>query len=69
MKKIEIILVESYLTSAERKLEEARKEIKTCGKMTLGLESRFSDAIAEVVRIRRTVESWEKDGIGETFAE
>ena len=65
MKKMELILVQSYLLSAERKVKESREEVKNWGKMTMGLESRFTGVLDDISKLRKTIESWEIDGGGQ----
>ena len=62
MKLMRLILIKDNLMSAIRKVEAARDEIKADGKMTIGLESKFSDILTELDRLQKTVKSWEENG-------
>lgn len=61
MKLMRLILIKDNLMSATRKVEAARDEIKADGKMTIGLESKFSDILTELDRLEKTVKSWERE--------
>lgn len=62
MKLMRFLLIKDNLLSAVRKIEAARNEIKSDGKMTIDLEGRFSNVLAEIDHLEKTVESWDKEG-------
>ncbi len=57
-----MLLIQDCLLSAQRKLEAARNEIKAEGRMTLGLEDKFTDILSEISALEKTVVSWIEDG-------